>query len=78
MDSQQPQDPLIIFGQRLRGLRVARGLSQEQLAAAAGLDRTYISGCERGKRNIGLTNIYRLAAALAVPPAALLDEFDCP
>lgn len=73
MDDHSAEDnPLALFGERLRELRLARGLSQEDLADAAGLDRTYVSSCERGKRNISLTNIYRLARALGVEPAELV------
>lgn len=68
-----PDDPKIIFGRRLRELRLASGLSQEALADIAGLDRTYISGCERGRRNVSLENIYRLSKALGVTPAALIS-----
>jgi transcriptional regulator with XRE-family HTH domain len=53
-------------------LRRSRGLSQEQLAYEAELDRTYVSSCERGRRNIGLLNIHRLAEALGVGPEELL------
>ena len=60
------------FGQRLRELRHARGLSQEALAELATLDRTYVSSCERGHRNISLINIHRLARALGVEPAELM------
>jgi transcriptional regulator with XRE-family HTH domain len=67
-----PSDPRIRFGLRLRELRLARALSQEQLAHDAGLDRTYVSSCERGSRNIGLVNIHRLAVALGVRPEELL------
>lgn len=66
------EDPRLLFGLRLRALRRARGISQEELASMAGLDRTYVSGCERGKRNIGVINIYRLAAALGVNASELL------
>jgi transcriptional regulator with XRE-family HTH domain len=52
------------FGLRVRERRLAKGLSQEAFAAAAGLDRTYISGIERGKRNVSLRNIEILAKAL--------------
>lgn len=62
------------FGLRLRELRRARGLSQEALAERASLDRTYVSSCERGHRNISLENIYRLAAALGVEPSELLKQ----
>lgn len=56
----------------MRELRRSRGLSQEALAHEAGLDRTCVSSCERGRRNIGLLNIHRLAAALRVGPEELL------
>jgi transcriptional regulator with XRE-family HTH domain len=60
------------FGQRLRKLRIQKGLSQEKLAELAGLHRTYVSGVERGERNISLVNIERLAKALGVPMADLM------
>jgi transcriptional regulator with XRE-family HTH domain len=60
------------FGSRLRELRKRQGLSQEQLASLAGIDRTYLSSCERGTRNISVVNIARLADALRVEPAELL------
>ena len=60
------------FGARLRQLRKLRGLSQEDLALACGLDRTYIGGVERGERNISLLNIYKIAESLKVPAADLL------
>jgi transcriptional regulator with XRE-family HTH domain len=59
------------FGDRVRSLRKGIGISQEELALIAGLDRTYIGGVERGERNISLVNIHRLAAALNVPPRDL-------
>ena len=62
------------FGARVRELRLARGLSQEQLAERAGLHRTYVSSLERGRRNVGLDNILDLAAALEVPAARLFQD----
>lgn len=60
------------FGQRLRKLRTQQGVSQEKLAELADLHRTYVSGVERGERNISLVNIERLAKALGVSMADLM------
>ena len=59
------------FGSRVRDLRKQRGWSQEALAAECGLDRTYVSGIERGKRNVSLQNILLLAETLDVTIAEL-------
>ena len=59
------------FGQRVRELRMAKGLSQEALALACDLDRSYIGGVERGERNVSRVNIQKIAAALGVPPRDL-------
>lgn len=61
------------FGDRLRAIRAAAGISQEALAELAELDRTYISLLERGKRNPSLTCIGQLAGALSVSVAELCD-----
>ena len=66
-------DVKIKFGKRLREIRGQKGVSQEALAADAGLHRTYVSSVERGERNITLVNIYRLAKALGVKPAELIS-----
>lgn len=54
------------FGKRVRELRKHLEVSQEELGFRAGLDRTYISGIERGIRNPSLDNIGRLAKHLKV------------
>jgi transcriptional regulator with XRE-family HTH domain len=59
------------FGKRVRAVRKDKGLSQEALALACALDRTYIGGVERGERNISLINIYKIAQALGVTEADL-------
>ena len=56
----------------MRALREERGLSQENFAHVASLDRTYVSGIERGRRNPTLDIIVQLATALDVPPSDLL------
>ena len=55
------------FGIRVRRARLSQGLSQEKLAEKADLDRTYISGIERGLRNVSLLNICKIADALRLP-----------
>ena len=67
-------DPRIVFGRRVRQLRLRRRLSQEKLAELANLHRNYVGGVERGERNIGLLNIVALAQALKVKPATLLES----
>ena len=67
------QDPLMLFGSRVRELRLVCEISQEELAALTELDRTYISGIERGKRNLSLKNILKIAKALRVSPSELLN-----
>lgn len=67
-------DVLERFGKKLREVREGVGISQEKLAEMAGLHRTYVSSVERGKRNISLLNIERLASALEVPMAELMPD----
>ncbi len=67
-------DPLARFGQRVRDLRMHRGMSQEELAAEAGLHWSYVGQVERGTRNVTLLRIIQLADGLGVEPAALLAD----
>jgi transcriptional regulator with XRE-family HTH domain len=62
------------FGNRVRSVRSEKGISQEALAGLADLDRTYISGVERGIRNISLVNIAALATALDVSVTELTKD----
>jgi transcriptional regulator with XRE-family HTH domain len=62
------------FGQAVRGIRRERGLSQEGLALECGLDRTYLSGIERGVRNPSLSNVFKIAAALGVSPVEIFTR----
>ncbi len=58
----------------MRELRTERKLSQEDLAEVADLHRNYISQIECGRRNVSLLNILKIARALGVRPAKLIDE----
>jgi transcriptional regulator with XRE-family HTH domain len=64
------------FARRVRQRRAELGLSQEALAELSGLDRTYISGIERGVRNPTLSTAEKLAGALGVPLAWLVTARD--
>lgn len=62
------------FGERVRRRRTALGMTQEQLAAKVGMNRPDLSDIENGKHSPTLKTIERLAAALDVPPSALVDS----
>jgi transcriptional regulator with XRE-family HTH domain len=62
------------FGATVRRLRLAAGLTQEQLGARCKMDLSAVSRLERGERNPRLDTLVRLAEALDVPPAALLED----
>ena len=66
-------DPRRLLGQRLATLRKERNWSQERLALESGIARSYLGGVERGKRNVALLNICKLAHTLGVKPSELMD-----
>ncbi|MEA4944581.1 MAG: helix-turn-helix transcriptional regulator [Propionicimonas sp.] len=69
-----PVPQRLAFGARVRALRTDRGWSQEELAHRANLDRTYVSGVERGVRNPTLDVITRFADTLEVEVADLFPR----
>lgn len=64
------------FGQAVRARRQELGISQEELGARSGLHRTYIADVERGKRNISLLNIEKIADALDLKISALFTSYE--
>ncbi|CAN5541918.1 helix-turn-helix transcriptional regulator [soil metagenome] len=62
-----------IAGVNIRAYRKQRGVSQEELADALGVHRTYMGGVERGERNLTLRSLERLAERMGVDPVALLQ-----
>lgn len=66
------EDVRQILATNMRLARIAAGISQEELAHRAGIDRTYVSGIERGKRNPTITVVARFAEALGTTTATLL------
>jgi len=65
---------IAVFAANLRRYRKDAALTQERLAELSGLHRTYVGSAERGERNVSLDAIERLAAALGIPPARLLER----
>jgi transcriptional regulator with XRE-family HTH domain len=63
-----------VFAANVRRRRLELGLSQEELAEIAGIHRTYVGMLERAEKNVTIYNIERLALALRVEAATLLQE----
>ncbi len=73
--SEQPlQDIRVRFGNAVRKRRTELHISQEDFAERAGLHRTYISDLERGRRNVSLENIEKLAKALMLSMSDLMER----
>ncbi|MDX2206458.1 MAG: helix-turn-helix transcriptional regulator [Gemmatimonadales bacterium] len=70
--TKKTQNARLVLAQNLRATRQAARISQEELAARAGLHRTYVGSVERGERNISIDNIERLAGALGIRVTELL------
>ena len=64
------------FGVVVRELRIEAGLTQEQLGFEAGIRRTFVSVLELGQQQPTLTTIFKLAPALGLTPAALIELVD--
>jgi transcriptional regulator with XRE-family HTH domain len=71
-------DALALFGDRVRSRRHELDLSQEALADRAGLHWTFVGQVERGRRNLSLHNLLKLAEALEIDPAKLVEGLTPP
>ena len=68
------EDARRMVGQNVRRLRLAAKISQAELAARMGVDRSYVSGLEQGTRNPTVVTLWHIAKALGVTMAAFFDE----
>ncbi len=66
---------LVDLGTAIRNARKDAGLSQEALAAEAGLDRSYMGGIERGEHNLTVVSLIKVSNALSTTPSALFLSF---
>jgi transcriptional regulator with XRE-family HTH domain len=64
----------ILLAENVKTLRHQRGLSQDELAAKAGIHRTRLGTVERSEQSISVDSLEKLATALGVKPARLLQE----
>jgi CheY-like chemotaxis protein/DNA-binding XRE family transcriptional regulator len=76
MTSPETPDPQLALGAVLKRNRESKGITQEDLAAASGLDRTFISLLERGQRQPTLKTLFSLAAALGVRTSSFIEEVE--
>jgi DNA-binding XRE family transcriptional regulator len=65
---------LVKIGERIRAIRKAQGLSQEQLANDASLDRSYMGGIERGEHNFNVMTLIKIAKTLNIEIAELFND----
>jgi len=70
--SKEDKDLLKQIGNKIRAFRLELRLSQEKLAFASDLDRTYIGSVERGERNISVINLRKISSALNIQSFELL------
>ena len=69
------QDPaLVALGEALRRIRQTKGVSQERLALAAEVDRSYVGRIERGDNNVAVLTLVKLAAALEITVTELMGS----
>lgn len=65
---------LVLLGATIRKIRIEQGFSQESLALAANLDRSYVGGIERGEHNLTIMNLLKIAKTLNIQPYELFKK----
>lgn len=75
--SKNRQDPVLLsLGSAIRRIRLSKDISQEKLALLASVDRSYVGQVERGDNNVAILTLARLASALDISIAELIQEAD--
>ena len=73
LQTARPYSPKLPVGQKIRSLRMGRGLTLQKLASKAGMSRGSLGSIEKGERSVGLEVLKRISNALDLPVACLLD-----
>ena len=68
------QPALVALGEAIRRVRLASGVSQEELALRAEIDRGYMGGIERGESNLTVLNVVKIAGAMNLTASELLEQ----
>lgn len=71
-----PMDMRLLVGRNAKRIRIARGLTQEELAERSGFSQQYLSDLERGRRNPTIVSLWELAQALDATPVDLITPDD--
>ncbi|RJP85078.1 MAG: XRE family transcriptional regulator [Desulfobacteraceae bacterium] len=67
-------DPLLLkIGEKIRKIRKLQGLTQEELAEKCGLSYKYLGEIERGEKNSGILNLFKIASGLSLSVADIVD-----
>ncbi len=65
---------LVSLGETIRSARLSLGLSQEALANATNIDRSYMGGIERGEHNLTVMNLLKIAEQIGIKPSELIEQ----
>lgn len=74
LSSRRREPALVALGAAIRRVREASAISQERLALLAEVDRSYVGRVERGDNSVAVLTLLRIAAALEITGATLLEQ----